>query len=64
MPKIRELHRQGAHAHEWKDGSKFKGEWVDNEMHGKGTYTYPEGCEHRYRTHRASGGIGAQPHFT
>jgi hypothetical protein len=29
--------------YEWADGRKYVGDWLDNNMHGKGVYTYKDG---------------------
>jgi hypothetical protein len=27
----------------WKDGRKYKGDWKQDHMHGRGTFTWPTG---------------------
>lgn len=29
--------------YKWSDGRKYKGEWLDNNMHGKGEYIWTDG---------------------
>ena len=35
------------HGHyKWADGTAYDGEWSDNLMHGKGTFTWDNGCSY------------------
>ncbi len=35
-------HGRGTHV-TWPNGQRYEGEWLRNEMHGKGVYTWPNG---------------------
>ena len=33
---------EGYGEHYWIDGNIYKGDWLNNEMHGKGEFTWPD----------------------